>query len=213
VQGFESNVFINCPFDPDYASLLRPLLFTVISLGFNPRIASERSDSVENRIDKIIGLIRESRFSIHDISRLRAKKVGEFARFNLPFELGLAHASRVFARARKQPKLCLVLERTRHDFRRALSDLGGSDIKGHGNKPAELVRCVRDWFVETVGLRRVRGATSLWYQFNEFASDFYDARKRDGFSRSDLNFMPVPEYIGFIQDWVSRDETKKRGSR
>jgi hypothetical protein len=42
---FELNVFINCPFDEQYYPLLRPLLFTVVYLGFNPRIASERSDS------------------------------------------------------------------------------------------------------------------------------------------------------------------------
>jgi hypothetical protein len=47
---FKSNVFINCPFDEDYLPLLRPLLFTVVYLGFNPRIASERSDSAENRL-------------------------------------------------------------------------------------------------------------------------------------------------------------------
>src|SRR5215216_2126734 len=83
--GFEKNVFINCPFDEEYLSLLRPLLFTVVSLGFQPRIASERSDSAEMRFEKIVRLIRSSRYSIHDISRLRAKEAGEFSRFNLPF--------------------------------------------------------------------------------------------------------------------------------
>ena len=60
---FERSVFINCPFDQDYLSLLRPLLFTITALGFRPRIASERSDSGEMRLDKIVGLIRSARFS------------------------------------------------------------------------------------------------------------------------------------------------------
>ena len=30
VAGYESNVFINCPFDKEYYALLRPLLFTII---------------------------------------------------------------------------------------------------------------------------------------------------------------------------------------
>lgn len=56
--GYASNVFVNCPFDHAYRALLRPLLFTVVYLGYHPRIASERLDSAENRVDKICGLIR-----------------------------------------------------------------------------------------------------------------------------------------------------------
>jgi len=92
--GFETNVFINCPFDEDYLPLLRPLLFTLVYLGYSPRIASERSDSAENRVDKICGLIRESMYSIHDLSRLRAREVGEFYRMNMPFELGIEYGCR-----------------------------------------------------------------------------------------------------------------------
>ena len=56
-NNFSNNVFINCPFDSDYISLLRPLLFTILYLGYNPRIASERSDSGEARFQKICELI------------------------------------------------------------------------------------------------------------------------------------------------------------
>ena len=62
---FSRSVFVNCPFDPEYLSLLRPLLFTVIDLGFIPRIASERSDSGESRIEKISALIAEPTLSAH----------------------------------------------------------------------------------------------------------------------------------------------------
>ena len=199
---FESNVFINCPFDSKYVRLLRPLLFTIIYLGFEPRIASESSDSTENRMDKIIGLIRQSRLSIHDLSRLRSSARGEFSRFNLPFELGLAHASRIFGGSRTASKRALILEKDQHAIKRALSDLSGTDIKSHSNKPQYVVRAVRDWFVETVGLRRVASPTGIWYAFNDFTSDFYDSRKGEGFSRADLNIMPIPEYIDFIKDWM-----------
>jgi hypothetical protein len=204
-SSFDSNVFINCPFDPEYYALLRPLLFTILYLGYTPRIASERSDSTENRVDKIVGLIRDSKLSIHDISRLRASAKGEYSRFNLPFELGLAHGSRIFGSSRMKTKRCLILEKDQHEFKRALSDLSGADIKSHKNKPQEVVRCVRDWFVETVGLRRDRAPSpsAIWSRFLVFALDFYDARKRDGYSDADLNIMPIPEYIDFIADWVS----------
>jgi len=61
-MSFENNVFINCPFDEDYFSLLRPLLFTIVYLGYNPKIATERADSGEARLFKIctkLGLNRK----------------------------------------------------------------------------------------------------------------------------------------------------------
>ncbi len=203
IAASRRNVFINCPFDREYIPLLRPLLFTVIDLGFEPRIASERSDSAESRVDKICGFIRQSKYSIHDLSRLRASEPGEFYRMNMPFELGIEYGCRLFGPHPLGEKRCLILERDQHEFRKALSDLSGIDIKKHDNKPVEVVRAVRDWFVETVGLRHVDGATKIWFRFAAFTLDFYYARKAEGFSDDDLNMMPVPEYIDFIKGWVA----------
>jgi tyrosine-protein phosphatase YwqE len=65
--NFRKNIFINCPFDEEYKPLLRSLLFAVIDCGFEPRIATERNDSAEVRLKKILNLMRESCYSIHDI--------------------------------------------------------------------------------------------------------------------------------------------------
>jgi hypothetical protein len=200
---FSRNVFVNCPFDSDYLPLLRPLLFTIIYVGFMPRIASERSDSGENRIDKICALIRACQYSIHDLSRLRASEVGQFSRMNMPFELGIEYGSRRFGVQPLSRKRCLVLEKDPHEFQKALSDLSGMDIKHHNNEPSEVVRAVRNWFVETVGLNDIHSASRIWYRFADFASDFYDTRVADGYSAEDLNMMPAPEYIDFIHRWVA----------
>jgi hypothetical protein len=202
-NAFSRNVFVNCPFDSEYLPLLRPLLFTIIHVGFLPRIASERSDSGENRIDKICTLIRACQYSIHDLSRLRASQIGELSRMNMPFELGIEYGSRRFGVQPLTRKKCLVLEKDQHEFQKALSDLSGIDIKHHNNEPSEVVRAVRNWFVETVGLSGVHSASRIWYRFADFASDFYDTRIADGYSAEDLNMMPVPEYIDFIQRWVA----------
>ena len=74
-----------------------------------------------------------------------------------------------------------MLEKDQHEFRKAISDLSGIDIKHHGNEPEGVIRVVRDWFVETVGLRRVDSATRIWHRFNEFTLAFYDERLDDGF--------------------------------
>ncbi|MDD3581687.1 MAG: hypothetical protein PHW74_11770 [Desulfobacca sp.] len=199
---FGTNVFINCPFDEKYYELLRPLLFTIIYLGFNPKIASERTDSGELRINKICELIRSSKYSIHDLSRLQARKKKEFYRLNMAFELGIEYGCRYFASNNLRDKRCLILEKARYQYMKALSDLSGVDIKSHNNDPIKMVRAIRDWFVETVRLRNVDSATMIWYSFNEFTSDFYKQRKSERFSDEDLNMMPPPEYIDFIKGWV-----------
>lgn len=200
---YERSVFVNCPFDDEYYnSLLRPLLFTIIYLGFNPRIASESSDSGELRISKICELIGRSKYSIHDLSRLRARKRGEFYRLNMPFELGIEYGCRHFAIDHLKEKKCLILEKDKYEYMKALSDLSGVDIKSHNNDPPEVVVAIRTWFVETVGLRNVDGPTRIWYRFTEFTSEFYDRRKSEGFTDEDLNIMPIPEYIDFIKQWV-----------
>lgn len=201
-REFEKNVFINCPFDSDYYPFLRPLLFTIDYLGFNPKIALERSDSGEQRLDKICELIKKSKYSIHDLSRLKSSKRDEFYRLNMPFELGLDYGSRRFASNYLKEKKYLILEKRAFDYRKALSDISGVDIKQHDNKPAKLVQAVRNWFVETVSLSNVAGPTAIWYKFTDFASDFYTRRQNEGFSDEDLNMMPVREYIDFIKSWL-----------
>jgi len=200
--SFQKSVFINCPFDEAYLKLLRPLLFTILRLGFNPRIASESSDSGQNRIDKIAHLIRNSRYGMHDISRSRAPRAGAISRFNLPFELGLDRGAQLFGSTRLRNKRFLMLETRRYTYHRALSDLSGVDIKPHGDNPAQMVRAIRDWFVETVRRRSVPSASQRWYEFTDFASEFYDERKAAGFRNKDLSFMPTPEYIHAIRRWL-----------
>lgn len=199
---FDKNVFINCPFDKKYYSLLRPLLFTIAYLGFNPRIALETSDSGQIRIEKICELVRTSKYSVHDLSRLKATKKGEFYRLNMPFELGIDYACRRFAVNRLRQKRCLILEERAYDYRRALSDISGLDIKSHRNDPMKLVQAIRNWFVETVGIKDIEGPTVIWYKFNDFASDFNARRSAEGFSKDDLNIMPIPEYLRFIKSWI-----------
>lgn len=198
---FHSNVFINCPFDDDYTQLLRPLLFSAVRAGLTVRIASETFDSGVARINRICKLIRESKYSVHDLSRLRASFKGEIHRMNMPFELGLDIGCRVFSRGIQSQKRCLILETEQYEYQKALSDLSNSDIKRHLNKPEEVVRQVRNWFVE-VEVGKLPSATVMWKKFNAFTANFYHEREAEGFRDKDLEMMPVPEYVGYIKDWV-----------
>jgi hypothetical protein len=200
-SNFSNNVFINCPFDSDFTGLLRPLIFTIIYLGYNPRIASERFDSGEVRINKICELIKISKYSIHDLSRIKSSKKNEFYRLNIPFELGIDIGYRLFNTGKAKSKKCLILEKEKYRYQKALSDLSNSDIKHHKNEPENIVREVRNWFVET-DKPRLPSGTKIWEDFNEFMADFYTKRKKEGFKKKDLQMMPVPELVSFKREWL-----------
>lgn len=150
-------------------------------------------------------MVQASKFSIHDISRLRSTKKGEYYRLNMPFELGVDFGCRLFAQSKTQTKVFLILEKGKYAYLRALSDLSGVDIKSHGNKPEELVRQVRNWFVENE-LNTAVSAATIWEDFNEFMADFYQKRALEGFSAQDLQMMPVPEYVNFVRSWLSLEK-------
>ncbi|MGB1451325.1 MAG: hypothetical protein ACPG7E_06420, partial [Marinirhabdus sp.] len=79
-MDYEKNVFINCPIDDAYFNLQKTLIFTICYFGFNPRISLENSDPGMPRLTKIVALITQSKYSIHDLSRLQSKSINEYYR-------------------------------------------------------------------------------------------------------------------------------------
>ena len=200
-MAFDRNVFVNCPFDDAYLPLLRPILFVTLYLGLTPRIALESLDSGRPRIDKIIALIEDSKYAIHDLSRLQAERAGEYYRLNMPFELGLDVGCRLFRADRYSEKRCLILEAERYRYQAALSDMSNSDIAAHGNNPEEVAREVRNWLTNTAGLR-APGPTWIWDRFIEFMADNYDQLKAEGYSNRDIDGLPVAELIDRMRTWI-----------
>ncbi len=197
------NVFINCPYDASYARTLRPIVFTVKFLGFNPRLAMESADSGAMRIYRILTLIRQSRYAIHDLSRLSAQRRGEYFRLNMPFELGLDIGCRVFGKTPFKQKKCLVLEKDRYSVQAALSDLSNSDVCSHNDEPEIAVRHVRNWLVQEAGASGPGGA-GIWYAFHDFMADLYKDLRRRGFSRGDVSSLPLPELLGHMTNWIKK---------
>ncbi len=130
---------------------------------------------------------------------------------NLPFELGIDYGCRLAGRPTLKKKRLLVLEKDQYEFQRAISDLSGIDIKSHGNEPERVVRAVRNWFVETVGVHDAPSASRLWDRFTlGFVPEFYRSRAAQGFSGADLNMMPVPEYTDAIRQWLAPERAPAR---
>jgi hypothetical protein len=154
------NIFINCPFDNEYFELLKPLLFTIIYLHKTPLI-SETKDSGKNRLEQIIFLMEQSKYSIHDLSRIEGKK----PRFNMPLELGIdLYIKRLEQFKGKQ---ILILEGKKYSLKSIISDIAGNDTKHHNNDPYEIIRCIRDWFFSAIEIIDI-AYTEIWKQYNDF---------------------------------------------
>lgn len=198
-QTFDKNIFVNCPFDDDYRQLLIGIVFTIIYFGYKPRLSLERADSAESRIDKIVGLIRESKFGIHDLSRLVSEEEGEAYRMNMPFELGIDYGCQKLKGGKWANKKLLILEKERYRFQKAISDLSGSDIKNHDDEVDKAILAVRDWLV-TEELNRGDSGAKVWDNFNDFQAYLYDeVVEKDG--HDSIDEVQIPEIIYHMESW------------
>ncbi len=198
-SDFEKNVFVNCPFDEDFRQILLGIVFTIIYFGYRPRLALERADSAQSRIEKILGLIEDSKFGIHDLSRIEATKEREYYRMNMPFELGIDYGCQKLKEGKWREKKILIMEKERYRFQKAISDLSGSDIKHHNNQVDKAIFAVRDWFV-TEELHRGHSGNKVWDNFNDFQAYLYDqVVEKDG--HSSIDDVQIPEIIHHMKVW------------
>lgn len=201
---FEKSVFINCPLDEEYEGILQAMLFCIVYLGFYPRIATERADSAESRLSKIIELIEASKYSVHDLSRSQAKKVGEYFRLNMPFELGIDFGCRRYVESCNGKKI-LILEQRRYQLKAALSDLAGCDVEAHGDKFEQAVRKVRNWLVSEADAPQV-GASGILGKYADFQQWYFERQLAAGFSEDDIKDYPTSELLGAMNEWVETGE-------
>lgn len=200
-MAFERSVFINCPFDDDYAPILQAILFCIIDLGFTPRLATERMDSAENRLTKIREMIEGCRYSIHDLSRCQARKRGEHFRLNMPFELGVDYGCRTYFGEGRDQKKILIMEEKPYRYQAALSDLSGCDIQTHDATFDKALRKVRNWLVNEAGAPRTAAAVLL-ARYVKFQEWHYEKQLSEGFSEEDIKDYPTKELMDAMIDWV-----------
>ncbi len=131
-------VFLNVPYDRPYEPLFLAAIAGTCGQGLEPRTALELP-AQQGRLDRILQLIRRCRYSIHDLSSVRLVK--GVPRFNMPFELGLAVATRSAARHD-----WWILEARRYRLQRSLSDLAGFDPQIHNGRPLRMLQIIDDMF-------------------------------------------------------------------
>ena len=201
MHSYSESIFINCPYDKDYNPILCSIVFTVQYLGFQPRLASERTDSSETRIEKIIDLIINSQYSIHDLSRIVCLKKGEIARMNMPFELGIDYGCKKTNISKFSDKQFLILESKRYQIQKALSDIAGCDPKAHNDDPIKAIECVRNWLSNIKGVT-FDSHTKIWNHFNDFNSSLSDKLIALGFKQDETDKIQKSELVSNIQEWL-----------
>lgn len=149
-DGYSTNVFINGPFDDEYADFFDAIVFAIHDCGFIARCAKEVSDSGDTRIRQILNIIRECRYGIHDISRTELDEINQLPRFNMPLELGLFLGAKEFGGEEQSRKVCLILDRAPYRYQKFCSDIAGQDIASHNGSIEKLIGKVRDWLSDSV---------------------------------------------------------------
>ncbi|MEO6231616.1 MAG: hypothetical protein ABJB11_08490 [Ferruginibacter sp.] len=206
-MSFAKNVFINCPFDPEYINdILKPMMYVLIKNGFAPRITLEISDSGQVRLDKITAIIKSCKYSIHDLSIVKSSKANEFARMNMPFELGIDYGLRNSGIARLKSKQFLILESIKYDYMKAISDINGFDVKVHSNKAEKLFECLYAWCSETLGINKQEPPLKMFYDFADFNASLFEeklnAYGKEELAKNYIENISIPEYIKEIKQRV-----------
>src|ERR1035438_9293344 len=188
------DVFLNCPFDSEYKPLFNAIIFAVHKLGFQARCALEVDDSGEIRVEKILRLIEQCRYGIHDISSVGLDRHTGLPRFNMPLELGLYLGCKRFGSDAQHRKVCLILDSEPYRYRAFISDIAGQDIHSHGNKPERAIAEVRDWLVAASGRRRLPGGADVADGYRKFLKGLPGLcagfrRKLDTLTFADLSEM------------------------
>lgn len=199
-MAFTKNVFINCPFDNQYFPVLRAVLFTIVYLDYKPKI-SETSDSGKVRIQSIKKLIEESKYSIHDISRVELNSSG-LPRFNMPLECGIDFGAQEFGSAPLNEKVFLILESVPFRYQKFMSDIAGNDIQYHKNETELVIKRVRD-FLNGHIKNRLPFPAHIYAAFVEFLLDYKTTTApKNKFNPDDINAIPFSDLIELMNEWL-----------
>ena len=196
-MGFDTNVFINCPFDTEYDTLLKPLTYTIIYLGFEPQLSQTKSSAI-TRVEQIKKLIKESKFSIHDLSRCKPLENDQLPRLNMPFELGLDMGCLEYGEEKYRHKKMLILETDRYYYQKVLSDIAGQDIEDHNDDPRTLMSKVRNWFSCMDNAKIYPDINDIWTGYNALYQELGDSRSGSS------DEMPIADFIKHTKNWVQK---------
>jgi hypothetical protein len=202
VARYEDSVFLNVPFDRKYSRLFDALVFSVHDCGFTARSALEIDDSGRARVEKILDIIEQSKYGIHDISRAGIDRQTGLARFNMPLELGFFLGAKRYGSAKDRQKCCLILDRERYRYRNFCSDIAGQDIRSHGDEPRQAIRAVRDWLSSHRSAVQMPGGKAIFDRYQLFRVQLAVQATDLRLDASELTFG---DYTKLVLGWLTKN--------
>ena len=174
LRAKDISVFLNVPYDAAFENLLLAYIAAISAYGFSPRATLEIPFG-QRRLDRILTLIRQSQYSIHDLSRVQLdRKSPRTPRFNMPFELGLTIA---LERTAHPDHSWVVCETVLRRVNKSLSDLDGTDAYIHGGTIKGVFREMGNAFV---GSSRQPTVTEMSQIYRVLRAQFSSVLKRAG---------------------------------
>lgn len=201
MPAYEDSVFVNAPFDRKYQRIFDALVFVIHDCGFVARSALEVDDSGQARVDKILAIIEQSQFGIHDISRAGIDRNTGFARFNMPLELGFFLGAKRYGSSRDRDKRCLVLDRERYRYRNFCSDIAGQDIRAHNDQPKDAIRAVRDWLSTHRTSIQMPGGRAIFERYQRFLAQLPIQASSVRLDHQELTFG---DYTKLVVGWLTK---------
>ncbi len=197
--SYDDHVFVNCPFDKEYSEIFKAIIFAITHCGFYVRCALEESDSSENRLTKIMGIISECKYSIHDISRTEPNPATSLPRFNMPLELGIFIGAKKYGNKSQQIKQCLILDTKPYRYQQFISDIAGQDIADHDNDAKKAITCVRNWLANKTSDKRLCSGSIIYDDYLKYQSDLPRLCSEYNFDSNELEYCDT-NFL--INEWV-----------
>jgi hypothetical protein len=189
------DVFLNCPFDETYRPIFHALLFAVDDLGFVARCALEVDDAGEVRLEKIMRIVEQCAYGVHDISSVGLGSGTSLPRFNMPLELGLFLGCGRFGGKAQRRKACLVLDSDPYRYRASISDIAGQDIHSHKGDPQRAIVEVRNWLASVSKAKGLPGGAEVAARYARFVGDLPGICRELKRQPDDLTFADFSEMV------------------
>ncbi|MGH9521947.1 MAG: hypothetical protein ACRD3E_05400 [Terriglobales bacterium] len=144
-RGINSDFcFLNIPYDKKFEKLYLAYIVALIAHGLKPR-ATLGVPRDARRLERIFELLRQSQYSVHDLSRIELdRRPPRAPRFNMPFELGMAVA---WSLMNPQRHAWIGCDSVLHRPLKSISDLNGTDFHTHHGRIEGVMRSLCNAFV------------------------------------------------------------------
>lgn len=154
------------------------------------------------RLVKLIQMIGECRYGVHDLSRTTLDAASRLPRFNMPLELGIFLGAKAFGRATHRQKTALILDRDPFRYQKFCSDIAGQDIRAHNNATEDAVQVLRNWLNAARPTVRIPGGARIASRYLTFRVQLPRMCHAAGLEIADLTFV---DYRTLVVGWLDEN--------